>query len=118
MFKKYLHNKKKYNQIMAAIYLESDYLSAIPRKINFQFEFQELYLRVYNKKLCVDLKYNMLTEEIIFDEASIYLDTNSYHYSKLKFHMKIITEQVIKIDDFYKSVKRSRELCSKLFFKK
>ena len=118
MFKKYFHSKKKYNQIMDAIYLESDYLSAIPRKINFQFEFQELYLRVYNKKLCVDLKYNMLTEEIIFDEASIYLEVNSYHHSKLKFHMKIITEQVIKIDDFYKNVKKSRELCSKLFFKK
>ena len=60
----------------------------------------------------------MLTEEIIFDEASIYLDANSYHHSKLKFHMKIITEQVIKIDDFYKSIKRSRELYSKLFVKK
>lgn len=125
MFKNLFENKKNYKRIYSILDGKDHLLDFNSfnfyrniKNFNFQYNFNELNLKIFNHKESLDLTYNMYTEEISFDFSSLSLSRNSIYYKRLQFIMKKLAIEIIQQDDFFRKVNESRKKAKELFNKK
>lgn len=125
MLKKLLENKRKYKRIYSILngrdhILDFNSLSVYRniKNFNFRYKFEELNLKIFNVNESLDFSYNMYSEDIKFEEGSIFLDKNSIYYKKLKNIMKRLSVVIIEQDDFFQKIYKAREKAKHLIDKK